>query len=252
MNRSKLYALGVVMLGAAILLLKDSKAMPDFDEDEEDTGRDEEGGGDPDPDVDEDPTPDWIVDLQAIAPADKRKASREPWAVVLHQMGFSRGDDPTRYKKVTAQFIITPDGTVAQLHPITSRLNSSNGFNEGGIAIEFAGNLPSRTQSQNPSHFYKPEKFGADQLTKAQVLAGRQLIRWLRDVALPGHGLELKVVVGHRQSSGLRGNDPGPDLWSNVGQWSVDNLGLSDGGDGFKVGSGKSIPDKWRTAPRIA
>ncbi|MFN7999717.1 MAG: hypothetical protein U0X75_01730 [Acidobacteriota bacterium] len=53
-------------------------------------------------------------------------------------------------------------------------------------------------------------------------------------------------VLAHRQSSGQRENDPGPDIWYHVGQWAIDNLGLKDGGPGFKVGTGNPIPDLWR------
>ena len=31
-----------------------------------------------------------------------------------------------------------------------------------------------------------------------------------------------------------------------MGQWAIDNLGLNDGGPGFKVGTGNPIPDLWR------
>jgi uncharacterized iron-regulated membrane protein len=45
-----------------------------------------------------------IVNLIDVAPASKRsKRSRPVDAVVLHQMGFLRGNDLTRYKRVTAQ-----------------------------------------------------------------------------------------------------------------------------------------------------
>jgi hypothetical protein len=54
-------------------------------------------------------------------------------------------------------------------------------------------------------------------------------------------------VLAHRQSSNMRENDPGPDVWHHVGQWAVDTLGLSDGGPGFKIGNGKPIADAWRT-----
>jgi peptidoglycan hydrolase-like protein with peptidoglycan-binding domain len=57
----------------------------------------------------------------------------------------------------------------------------------------------------------------------------------------------LTHILAHRQSSGQRENDPGPDIWYHVGQWAVDNLGLKDGGPGFKVGTGNPIPDLWRT-----
>lgn len=193
-----------------------------------------------------------IVNQMNISPEGKRHGTREPWAVVLHQMGFQRGDDPSKYAKVTAHYIIAPDGTIAQNHPVESLLYASNGFNEGGIAIEFAGNFPSRQGSTDPDHFYKPEKFGMDQLTREQIASGRWLLQYLRDIVLPDLGLELTVVLAHRQSSDQRGNDPGPDVWANIGQWAVDHLGLSDGGEGFAVGDGQPILDHWRTVSRGA
>ncbi len=244
-----LLALVAVFFGA---IMSDKEKEPDKDGDQ--GGREPEGGEDPDPKdepEENDVTPERIVDLQDVSPPEKRKGSREPWAVVLHQMGFSRGNDPLKYKKVTAQYIITPDGTIAQLHPLTTYLYSSHGFNEGGIAIEFAGNLPSRTQSDEPAHYYKPDKFGRDQLTVEQVYAGRWLLEYLRDFALPSLDLELRVVLAHRQASALRGNDPGPDVWANVGQWAVDEMGLSDGGVDFYVSDGKPIRDDWREAPTL-
>jgi hypothetical protein len=58
--------------------------------------------------------------------------------------------------------------------------------------------------------------------------------------------MKLTHVLAHRQSSATRENDPGPDIWSQVGQWAVDTLGLKDGGPGFKIGSGNPIPEAWR------
>ena len=58
----------------------------------------------------------------------------------------------------------------------------------------------------------------------------------------------LSQVVAHRQSSASRENDPGPEVWLNVGQWAVDTLGLSDGGPGFKLPGGNPIPPDWRKA----
>lgn len=220
----------------------------------EDVGREPEGGNDPLPggtDQTDGGSP-KIVNLLNDSPPEKRKGSRSPWAAVLHQMGFSRGDDPYKYKKVTAHYIITPNGTIAQLHPVTAYLNAANGFNEGGISIEFAGNLPTQPQSDDPKHFWNPEEMGMDQLTPAQVKAARWLLQYLQDEVLPDLGLGLTVVVAHRQSGEERQNDPGPDVWANVGQWAVDNMGLSDGGPGFAVGEGNPIPDKWRNAPLIA
>ena len=177
-----------------------------------------------------------IVDMTGLAPASKRgKRSRPVDAVVLHQMAFSRGSDINRYRNVTAHFIVVPDGTVAQLHPITARLPASNGFNARSVAVEFAGNL--RAANGN---WWEPETYGRNELTPAQAESGRRLLRLLNSMG-------IRYVFAHRQSSAKRGNCPGPEIWSLVGQWGLEQLGMSDGGRGHAIGDGKPIPDVWRT-----
>ncbi|WP_086001705.1 N-acetylmuramoyl-L-alanine amidase [Plesiocystis pacifica] len=177
-----------------------------------------------------------IVDLTAQAPASKRsKRTREVDAVVLHQMSFSRGNDLQRYLKVTAHFIIVPDGTIAQLHPISARLSASDGFNGRSVAIEFAGNLRSIKGG-----WYRPDDYGRDVLTAAQIMTGRKLLRQLRSAG-------VHHVFAHRQSSSKRGNDPGPEIWSSVGQWAVETLGFYDGGESYAIADGRPIPKSWRT-----
>ena len=57
----------------------------------------------------------------------------------------------------------------------------------------------------------------------------------------------LTHVLAHRQSSHARDNDPGPEIWYQVGQWAVETLGLKDGGPGYKHPTGgKPIPEQWR------
>jgi N-acetyl-anhydromuramyl-L-alanine amidase AmpD len=155
--------------------------------------------------------------------------------VVLHQMAFSRGNDLTRYRRVTAHFVIAPDGGVAQLHPISARLSASHGFNSRSVAIEFAGNL----RSVN-GQWWRPGTYGRDTLTAEQIAAGRKLLQLLRS-----HG--IRFVLGHRQSDADRGNDPGPEIWSSVAQWGIEKLRLSDGGPDFSIDTGRPIPDSWRS-----
>lgn len=190
------------------------------------------------------------VNLTAITPTSKRHGKRPKlWALVLHQMGFSRGSDPMRYKGVTAHFIVLPDGTIAQLHPIDSYLYAANGFNAGSVSVEFAGNLPKASRSTDPEDFYHPEKNGRDQLTRAQVAAGRLLVDRLSE-AFSRRGWKLTTVLAHRQAVENREIDPGPDVWGNIGQWAIEKRGLSDGGAGFHLPDfgGKPIPSKWREA----
>lgn len=179
-----------------------------------------------------------IEDRTAFTPKDKRKNLKrgKVYALVLHQMAFSRGNDTKKYDTVTAHFIITPDGKIAQLHPISAYLYASNGFNKHSVSVEFAGNFPSIR-----GRCWKSKKFGCHKLTSAQIEAGRYLIRYLINK------IGLTHILTHRQSSGSRGNDPGPDIWYHIGQWAIENLGLRDGGAGFKIGGGLPIPDSWRT-----
>ncbi|NVB40329.1 N-acetylmuramoyl-L-alanine amidase [Pseudenhygromyxa sp. WMMC2535] len=176
-----------------------------------------------------------LVDLTDVAPVSKRHARKKPVdAVVLHQTGFSRGTDPSRYHNVTAHFVVLEDGAVVQLHPLTARLSASDGFNSRSVSIEFVGNFRS-----SRGQWWQPEKYGRNTPTAEQIQAGRRLLRLLRDGG-------LGYVFAHRQSSSSRGNDPGPEIWQGVGQWAVSSLGMSDGGAGFAIGDGAPLPDVWR------
>lgn len=179
-----------------------------------------------------------IVDRTHLTPREKRVRVRDPrsvYAVVLHQMAFSRGSDPTRYDRVGSHYAVLPDGTLLQLHPISAYLHASNGFNARSVAVEFAGNFPSTR-----GRCWQAARYGCHTLTPAQVASGRALLRYLAR----RHG--VTHVLAHRQSSGTRENDPGPDIWSQVGQWGIETLGLKDGGPGFFIGSGNPIPEAWR------
>jgi hypothetical protein len=216
-----------------------------------------------------------IIDLTAKADRGKRSGTRDPkkvHALVLHQMAccFQRKDPLNNYLKTGAHFAILSDGRILQLHPVSAMIWASNCLSPRSVAVEFAGNFPStsgrwwfdcekdpRTGDYKAKgnatcceylRTHKRDQKGCDylqsqrnQVTAAQIEAGRYLVRYLIRT------MGLKTIVAHRQSSATRENDPGPDIWYHVGQWAVDNLGLNDGGPGFKCGSGNSIPDAWRT-----
>ena len=150
-------------------------------------------------------------------------------------MAFNRGNDPKRYYSVSAHYAILPDGKIIQLHPISAYLEASNGFSSKSVTVEFAGNFPNTR-----GKCWEAEAHGCHRVTQAQIESGRKLIKHL----IKTNG--LKRVLAHRQSSGSLENDPGPDIWYYVGQWAIDYYGLSDGGPGYKTGTGKPIPDLWR------
>jgi peptidoglycan hydrolase-like protein with peptidoglycan-binding domain len=155
--------------------------------------------------------------------------------IVLHQMGFSRGDEVEKYYKVTAHFIVTPSGAVAQLHDITASLYSSNYLNRTTVAVEFAGNL--RNDRGAFQGGYSPTL-----LTGAQVAAGRFLLDHVKTT----YG--IRKVFAHRQATGpRRANCCGPEIWRSVAQHAIDS-----GGPGFEdttamaFGDGSPIPDTWK------
>jgi peptidoglycan hydrolase-like protein with peptidoglycan-binding domain len=181
-----------------------------------------------------------IIDLTAVSDKSNRKGKRDPkkvYALVLHQMAccFKPADPLKRFLTLNAHFAIAADGRILQLHPITELLWASNGFNAGSVAVEFAGNFPNTKGT-----WWQGDKFGRDRPTPAQLEAGRYLVRYL--IGKMG----LTHVLAHRQSSGSRENDPGPEVWYHVGQWAVEKLGLKDGGPGFKLPGANPIPDEWR------
>ena len=180
-----------------------------------------------------------IVDRTDHSPRDKRKSTRNlanVYALVLHQTAFSRGNSVTRYDRVTAHYCLLPDGTILQLHPQSAYLWASNGFNSGSVAIEIVGNFRS-----DRGRWWAPERMGRNYLTAEQIASGRAFLRFLMD------DLGITHVLAHRQAKDIKANCPGPDIWGTIGQFGVDTLGLDDGGPGFKISSGKPIPETWRT-----
>ena len=188
------------------------------------------------------PAPDpRIVDLTARADKSHRQGQRDPktvYALVLHQMAccFGPRDPLTRFLTVGAHFAIAKDGRILKLHPISAMVWASNGISPRSVAVEFAGNFP-----DTRGDWWKGSEYGRNRPTAAQIEAGRYLVRHLMRTNGLAH------VLAHRQSSGTRDNDPGPDVWYHVGQWAVNTLGLKDGGPSFKTGTGQPIPEAWRT-----
>lgn len=178
------------------------------------------------------------LSAEAASHTTTRKAS-DVHALVLHQMGFSRGNDPKRYDGVTAHYVVLPDGGIYWLHDHATRLPAAGGLNAQSVSVEFAGNLPSRAGSTDPKAFWNAQTHGMNQLERPQIEGGRALVEALRRQGWLTH------VLAHRQGGPMRENDPGPDVWREIGAWAVKRYGLSWGGEGFAVNGGKPIPGHW-------
>ena len=180
---------------------------------------------------------------QEAADHTSSRPDSDVYALVLHQTGFSRGSDPGSYDRVTAHYVLLPDGSVVWLHDHTTRLPAAGGLNEGGVSVEVVGNFPSRARSTEPAAFWNPERNGMDQLSAEQVAGGRALVTELRRQGWLTH------ILAHRQGGPNRQNDPGPDIWREIGAWAVREYGLQWGGEGFAVNGGQPIPSHWWSSP---
>ncbi len=167
------------------------------------------------------------------------RSRRDIDAVVLHQMSFTRGEDPTRYDPTTSHFAVLMDGTILRLHDPETLLHSSNGFNRRSVAVEFCGVFPNE---RGRYHRASASRYGRHTLSVAQAEGGRKLLDIIRAE------LGITHVFTHRQANyPTKANCPGPHIWYNVGEWGV-RTGLSDGGPGFHLAGGRPIPDAWRDA----
>ncbi|MBD0295688.1 MAG: N-acetylmuramoyl-L-alanine amidase, partial [Flavisolibacter sp.] len=177
---------------------------------------------------------------------DSYRDPRKVYAFVLHHMAFKRRSrktgkysDPESYLSTGAHFCILFDGRIIQLHPFSRMIWHGHCISPRSVAVEFEGNFPN---IKGKWWIDKEAKFpDKDVPTQQQYEAGRFLASYLKIVLGTTH------ILAHRQSSKDRENDPGPDIWYNVGQWAVEKLGLSDGGPTFKCGDGNPILPEWRT-----
>ena len=159
--------------------------------------------------------------------------------LVLHQMGFSRGSDPEKYLGVPAHYIITTDGTIAQLHDWNRYLYTSSALNSWTVSVEVAGNF------RGPDgEWYQGDKNGRDTLNAKQIDALRELVG-IVDAQMALNGSRLNSIWGHRQGSPQRQIDPGPEIWSSVVPWANRQYGLEDTSD-LHVGDGMPIPESWK------
>ncbi len=169
---------------------------------------------------------------------------RKLWAFVLHHMAFKRRSritgqfsDPNSYLRTGAHFCILFDGRIIQLHPFSRFIWHAQCLSPRSVSVEFEGNFP---DIKNKWWIGK-DSTGKDHPTQAQFISGRFLACYLKIILNTTH------ILAHRQSSKDRLNDPGPDIWFNVGQWAINNLSLTDGGSDFYCGDGNPILPQWRT-----
>lgn len=194
------------------------------------------------------PPPDMLADARATASRAFVRGHR-PWTSVtgicLHQTACVLGERPERWASIGAHVGVTRGGRVVWLHDFTSLVIHGNGFNAHTVGIELDGTYAG--VEGDPRTFWRP---AADPRRQPQsptaelVASARAAVRWIcAEVAR--HGGAVSLLVAHRQASAERQSDPGSALWQAVALPLMSELGLSDGGPSYKLGSGQPIPGAW-------
>lgn len=170
-----------------------------------------------------------------------------PWsqidAIVLHQTGCAMPLSPGGWVLLRAHVGIPAanEQHIYLTNPLTSLMYHANAFNRRSVGIEISGNL--RGIEGDNRTYWKPGK-GPQIASESQIKATRKAIAWICSEASRGGG-KITHILSHRQASKDRIGDPGSLVWQEVGMWAMDELGLSDGGPDYKVGSGYRIPKEW-------
>ena len=158
-------------------------------------------------------------------PASGRRSPAAINKIILHKMGpmeaapFPATSDPARFDQddhrldvIIAHFIVRSNGVIAYTHDVEHILNGTGALRDS-IEIEFEGNYNIGTGP----HPRDPR------VLPVVILAGRLLVTSLvRNSVLP-----IRTIHPHQQfSPRTRPNDPGPDLWVNIGEWAVNQFNL--------------------------
>lgn len=178
---------------------------------------------------------------------------RRPWTkitgICLHQTACLLGERPGRWNTVGCHLGITRAGRVIWLHDFDRLIVHGNGWNTQTIGIEIDGLYAG--VDGDPSTVWNdpdtPQRDVGMQLTPEAVYATQQTVRWICSY-VASHGGRISALVAHRQASKNRQDDPGSAIWQQVALPLHAELGLGDGGRGFKLGSGYPIPEEWNPA----
>lgn len=182
-----------------------------------------------------------------------KRSWREVRGITLHQTACDMGERVERYDTIGSHFVVLRSGRILRMADSNRVVYHGNGWNAQCVGIEVNGlyagieddpdtalDEAMRSTWDDPS---TPTREQPMQVTSQSMLSLRMLIRWICCDAL-NHGGRINVLNAHRQSSVNRRNDPGEAIWKAAAVPLHAELGLSDGGVGFKIG-GYAIPEAW-------
>lgn len=175
-----------------------------------------------------------------------------PWSsvrgITLHQTACDMGERIERYDTIGAHFAVLRSGRVLRMADEDRLIYHGHGWNNQCVGIEVNGLYAGvegdlRTVWDDPTTPYREQP---QQVTETAMESTRQLVRWICE-NVRRHGGAVKVLCAHRQAVDSRRNDPGEAIWKQVALPLHAELGLSDGGPGFKLpnSTGSAIPEVW-------
>jgi N-acetyl-anhydromuramyl-L-alanine amidase AmpD len=155
------------------------------------------------------------------------------------------GERVERYDTIGAHFAILRSGRILQMADLDRIVYHGNGWNNQCIGIEVNGLYAGREDDPNTAQDERlrstwddpstPTREQPMQVTSQAMIALRQLERWIV-YETARNGGAIKILGAHRQSSTDRRNDPGEAIWKAGALPIHAELGLEDGGVGFKIG----------------
>ena len=159
--------------------------------------------------------------------------------IVLHQTGIWMTDTPQRFERLRAHMGILRDHDtpIVQVAPLTAYMYHANSLNGRSFGMEINGHFPGVEADMDDKRHTSVGPTGR------QIESARTAIAWGMRTIGKNSG-ELKYIVPHRVSSMNRRSDPGEVAWREIGDWAIRELGLSDGGPGYKQG-GRPLPYEW-------
>lgn len=166
--------------------------------------------------------------------------------VCLHQTACNMGERIARYDTIGAHFVVTRAGKVLWMHDLDRVVVHGHGWNAQCVGIEIDG-LYAGVEG-DPSTVWDDPTTGvrevAQHVTPEAMESARQLVRWIVG-EVERNGGKVNALVAHRQAADSRRNDPGSAIWQAVALPLHAELGLTDGGVGFRLGTGYPIPEAW-------
>lgn len=159
--------------------------------------------------------------------------------IVLQQAGFL--GTPERFVRTPIHFLVSATGELYQLHPFSRQLPTAYGYNAECISVMFQGNFPKVARSTLPDHHWRPERFGAHQLTLEQAAGGQALVGHLGQCIREMRHAPPKIAA-MVQATARHANNPGPDVWAAVGAFAIERQGMELAPT---LPRGRDIPEAW-------